>query len=597
MPGTWWTRFTIVVLAILWACWSIAPSLLGQSVQQKLAAQAERASDAAAGDDAADAAAAEDVAWWMKLLPKYKLSLGLDLQGGIELTLNVGVDEAVLGTVQRTIKPLHDSATKDGLDLAAVTRERGKPTLLVELGPSTGVDDLRRFMDKRYADYQYTNTRQVDGKEVQAYTLSEPAQDAIKRNTIQQALQTLRDRIDETGVKEPVIVLKGGNRITVQLPGMDNVEEAVKAIGTTAVLEFRLLDPEVDPAAVDRALLEAEKALTPEQYADDKVLSDWMVDSGRIPKTDRLMFEYAQQTGPDHKAGRVRTEPLVVKDEVILTGDDVNNASVSMNQFNQPYTALEFKPRGGQVFEDVTAQNVGRRFAIILDGEVRSAPVIRERIGGGRASIEMGTQDYESAMRDASLLSLVLRTGALPAPVTIGSVRTVGASIGADAIRAGVIGTLGGTAFVVAFMLLLYRMSGLMANIALAANVLLVMACLAAAEATLTLPGITGIALTVGMAVDCNIIFYERIKEERRSGKNPRAAIDAGFANANSAVFDANITSLIAGMVLYTYGTGPIKGFAVTTMIGIFTTLFTGVFMSQVLMELLGRKSRDQLSI
>jgi protein-export membrane protein SecD len=529
----------------------------------------------------------------MKLLPSYRLSLGLDLQGGIELTLNVGVEEAVLGTVQRTIKPLHDAATKDGLDLAAVTRDRGKPTLLVELGPSTGVDDLRGFMDKRYADYEYKNTRVVDGKEVHAYTLSEPAQDSIKRNTIQQALQTLRDRIDETGVKEPVIVLKGGDRITVQLPGMENVEEAVKAIGTTAVLEFRLLDPEIDPVAIDRALLEAEKALTPEQYADDKVLSDWMIDNGKIPGSDRLMFEYTEAGG----GKRTRSEPIVVKDDVILTGDDVNNASVSMNQFNQPYTALEFKPRGGQVFEDVTAQNVGRRFAIILDGEVRSAPVIRERIGGGRASIEMGTQDYESAMRDASLLSLVLRTGALPAPVTIGSVRTVGASIGADAIRAGVIGTLGGTAFVVMFMLLLYRMSGLMANIALAANVLLVMACLAAAEATLTLPGITGIALTVGMAVDCNIIFYERIKEERRSGKTPRAAIDAGFANANSAVFDANITSLIAGMVLYTYGTGPIKGFAVTTMIGIFTTLFTGVFMSQVLMELLGRKSGDQLSI
>ena len=594
MPGTWWTRFAIVVAVILWAIWSITPSLLGQSVQQKLADQAERASDAATGDDALDAAGEEDVAWWMKVLPDYRLSLGLDLQGGIELTLNVGVDEAVLGTVQRTIKPLHDAATNDGLELAAITRERGKPTLLVELGPSTGVDDLRGFMDKRYADYEYKNTRTVDGKEVHAYTLSEAAQDAIKRNTIQQALQTLRDRIDETGVKEPVIVLKGGNRITVQLPGMDNVEEAVKAIGTTAVLEFRLLDPEIDPNAIDKALLEAEKALTPEQYADDKILSDWMIDNGRIPKTDRLMFEYAQEPG---KTTRTRAEPLVVKEDVILTGDDVNNASVSMNQFNQPYTALEFKPRGGQVFEEVTAQNVGRRFAIILDGEVRSAPVIRERIGGGRASIEMGTQDYDSAMRDASLLSLVLRTGALPAPVTIGAVRTVGASIGADAIRAGVIGTIGGTAFVVLFMLLLYRLSGLMANIALAANVLLVMACLAAAEATLTLPGITGIALTVGMAVDCNIIFYERIKEERRSGKTPRAAIDAGFANANSAVFDANITSLIAGMVLYTYGTGPIKGFAVTTMIGIFTTLFTGVFMSQVLMELLGRKSGDRLSI
>jgi preprotein translocase subunit SecD len=203
----------------------------------------------------------------MKLLPKYKLALGLDLQGGIDLTLNVGVDEAVLGTVQRTVKPLHDAATKDGLQLASVTRERGQPTLLIELGPSTGIDDLRKFMDKRYGDYEYKSTKTVDGKEVHVYTLSDAAQASIKKNAIQQALQTLRDRINETGVKEPVIVLKGGNRITVQLPGMDNVEAAVKAIGTTAVLEFRLLDPDVDPAAVDRALLEAEKALTPEEYA------------------------------------------------------------------------------------------------------------------------------------------------------------------------------------------------------------------------------------------------------------------------------------------------------------------------------------------
>jgi len=598
MPGTWWTRFTIVIAVTLWAIWSLIPTVLGKNVQERLAAEAEDATSAAAGEDA-DEAAVEDLDWWMKLLPKYKLALGLDLQGGIDLTLNVGVDEAVLGTVQRTVKPLHDAATKDGLQLASVTRERGQPTLLIELGPSTGIDDLRKFMDKRYGDYDYKSTKIVDGKEVHVYTLSDTAQASIKKNAIQQALQTLRDRINETGVKEPAIVLKGGNRITVQLPGMDNVEAAVKAIGTTAVLEFRLLDPDVDAAAVDRALLEAEKALTPEQYADDTQLSNWMIDTGRIPKNDRLMFEYkeAPQGQQGTKKGRVRAEPIVVHDEVVLTGDDINNASVSMNQFNQPYTALEFKPRGGQIFEDITAQNVGRRFAIILDGEVRSAPVIRERIGGGRASIEMGTQDYQSAMADASLLSLVLRTGALPAPVTVAETRVVGPSLGADSIRDGIYGTLGGAIFVVAFMLFVYRASGVIANIALAVNVLLVLALLAAAGATLTLPGITGIALTIGMAVDCNIIFYERIKDERKLGKNPRAAIDAGFANALSAVIDAHITTTIAGIVLYTYGTGPIRGFAVTLLIGVIVNLFTGVFMSQMMMEYLGRKSGDRLSI
>jgi protein-export membrane protein SecD len=601
MPGTWWTRFTIVAAVTLWAIWSLIPTLLGKSVQDKLAAEAEAATSAAAGETTDDSA--EELDWWMKLLPKYRLALGLDLQGGIDLTLNVGTDEAVLGTVQRTVKPLHDAATKDGLQLTSVTRERGQPTILIELGPTTHIDDLRKFMDKRYGDYEYKSTKSVEEngvtKDVHVFTLSDAAQASIKKNAIQQALQTLRDRINETGVKEPVIVLKGGNRITVQLPGMDNVEAAVKAIGTTAVLEFRLLDPDVDPAAIDRALLEAEKTLTPEEYADDTALSNWMIDTGRIPKNDRLMFEYKEAPAGQQgtKKGRVRAEPIVVHDEVVLTGDDINNASVSMNQFNQPYTALEFKPRGGQIFEDITAQNVGRRFAIILDGEVRSAPVIRERIGGGRASIEMGTQDYQSAMADASLLSLVLRTGALPAPVTVAETRVVGPSLGADSIRDGIIGTLGGAIFVVLFMLVVYRLSGVIANIALAVNVLLVLALLAAAGATLTLPGITGIALTIGMAVDCNIIFYERIKDERKLGKAPRAAIDAGFANALSAVVDAHITTTIAGIVLYTYGTGPIRGFAVTLLIGVIVNLFTGVFMSQMMMEYLGRKSGDRLSI
>jgi protein-export membrane protein SecD len=598
MPGTWWTRFSIVIAVTIWSIWSLIPTLLGKDVQEKLALEADRATDAAAGTDRAEEAV-QPIDWWMRLLPKYKLALGLDLQGGIDLTLSVGVEEAVLGTVQRTVKPLQDSAAREGLQLASVIRERGKPTLLVELGSGTGVEDLRRFMDKHYGDYDYKNSKTVDGKEVHVYTLSDVAQDSIKKNAVQQALQTLRDRINETGVKEPVIVLKGGNRITVQLPGMDDIEEAVKAIGTTAVLEFRLLDAEIDANAIDRALIEAEKGLTPAEYADDPTLSNWMIDHGYVPKADLLMWEY-KEAAPGEKGGkkgRVRAEPIVVHDEIVLTGDDINNASVSMNSFNQPYTALEFKPRGGQVFEDITAQNVGRRFAIILDGEVRSAPVIRERIGGGRASIEMGTQDYESAMKDASLLSLVLRTGALPAPVTVTETRVVGPSLGADSIRDGIIGTLGGSVFVVLFMLVAYRLSGVVANIALFVNVLLVLALLAAAGATLTLPGITGIALTIGMAVDCNIIFYERIKDERRLGKNPRAAIDAGFANALSAVIDAHITTTIAGVVLYTYGTGPIRGFAVTLLIGVIVNLFTGVFMSQMMMEYLGRKSGDSLSI
>jgi preprotein translocase subunit SecD len=354
-----------------------------------------------------------------------------------------------------------------------------------------------------------------------------------------------------------------------------------------------LVDEEADEVALDRGLLDAESKMTPEQFSDDSYLSDWLVRQGRIDSKSRVIFEYEDRG----TLGDVRTRAVVVRDRVILTGDDVNDASVSMNQYNEPYVALEFKPRGGKLFCDITSENVGRRFAIVLDNKTRSAPVIREAICGGRASIEMGGQDYQQGLKDASMLSLVLRTGALPAPVSIGDVRTVGASLGADAIEAGKLATTVGGLLVLVFMMIFYKKSGVVSCLALTTNIMLVMSLLAAAGATLTLPGIAGIALTVGMAVDCNIIIYERIREELRLGKNSRAAVDAGFSSALTAVLDANITTFIAGVVLYTYGTGPIKGFSVTLMIGIITTLFTGIFVSRTMMDFVTRKTSVRLSI
>ena len=282
---------------------------------------------------------------------------------------------------------------------------------------------------------------------------------------------------------------------------------------------------------------------------------------------------------------------------MILTGDDINDASVQWNQMGDSYVALEFKPAGGRKFAQITGDNVGKRFAIVLDRQARSAPVIREKIGGGRASIEMGAGDPYQIQQDATILSLVLRTGALPAPVSIGEVRQVGAQLGADSIAAGVRATMVGGLLVVFFMFLYYRALGVVANIALGLNVACIMALLASMGATLTLPGIAGIALTVGMAVDANIIIFERIREELRLGKTARSAVDSGFDNALSAVVDANITTAIAGVVLYSYGTGPIKGFAVTLLVGIGTTLFTAVFVSRTLMDLIVRRSTTQLSM
>ena len=589
MSGTWWTRFCIILGVMAWAAYTLAPTILGESAAERNAAMA-----ASATGDAVQGADEEPQEWYWDFLPDSRISLGLDLQGGIELNLDVGVDEAVVSSVQRDIKPLRDAATEAGLNLADVRRERGEPVMLIATGSGTSLNDLTLFVQDKYRTYLYDGTRDLDDTTYHAWRVSEEEADSIAERSVKQALETLRNRIDETGVKEPAIVLKGGSRINVQLPGMDNVEQAIDAIGTTAVLEFMMVDEDTmkDRGSLERALIEARDSMPPADLLDDELLSEWLVRNGKLPTGTRLMWEYVET-----EDGKVRseTEYVVVRNEVILTGDDVNDAYVAFDPTtNQPQVSLQFKPRGARVFDQVTAENVGRRFAIVLDDEVRSAPSIRERISGGSASISMGTQDVMTAQGEASTLALVLRTGALPAPVSIGDVRTVGASLGQDAIDAGETATLVGFAIVLCFMVMYYRKSGMISVVALLCNVVLVMALLATAGATLTLPGIAGIALTVGMAVDANIIIYERIREERRLGKNDRAAADAGFSKALWAVLDANITTFIAGVVLYTYGTGPIKGFAVTLMIGIVTTLFTGIFLSRTLMDFVTRKSNTR---
>ena len=399
----------------------------------------------------------------------------------------------------------------------------------------------------------------------------------------------MRSRIDETGVKEPSITKKSDGKINIQLPGISDVQQAMSAIGTSAVLKFMMVDEDQmeQMRDLETAVFEAKGSMEEKRFLQDELLSDYLVENEKIPQYAKMMWEY-KEVGEGKK---VRSRFFVVKNKVELTGDDINDASVGRNQYNEPYVSMEFKPKGGKIFEDLTGENVGKRFAIILDEEVRSAPVIRSKISGGVASIEMGSSDYQTSLLESQVLSLVLRTGSLPAPVQVEKVRTVGASLGTDAIEAGKNATLYGFIFVLLFMVSRYKKSGFVSIVALLVNILLVFSLLAVAGATLTLPGIAGIALTIGMAVDCNIIIYERIIEERALGKPERSAVGTGFDKAFLAVIDANITTFIAGVVLYTYGTGPIKGFAVTLMIGILTTLFTGVFLSRTIIDFFTRKA------
>ncbi|MES2641812.1 MAG: protein translocase subunit SecD [Myxococcota bacterium] len=592
MEGGLIARLVACVAAVLLAVWLLLPTILnseafiGPSVKANLELEAERAKMEEPPPLEKPFPAYVD---W---LPNLFVNLGLDLQGGIDLTLTVEADQAVLATVQRDVVPVKTAAEKDGVKLADVKRDRRRPALLILPGEGVGLDSVQSFLRKRFSAYAYDHTETIEGKDWLVFGLTEQSQDEIAKNAVDQALETIRNRIDETGVKEPSITRKGERDIAIQLPGETDVEKAVAIVGQTARLEFMLVDEQADPTALEAGLAAAQAALSAEDYADDRRLSEWLTDNGHLAPGRLLLWEYAKAKGVE-----TRTVPLVLKEEVILSGDDVNDAQTSPNpQTGEYYVALEFKPRGQAIFADVTGENVGKRFAIVLDDQVRSAPQIRERING-TASISMGGQNIDEQIKEAGMLALVLRSGALPAPVSVGEVRTVGASLGAQAIDEGLLAALLGCSFVLIFAAVYYKVSGLVADLTLVINGVILVAMLALAGATLTLPGICGIALTIGMAVDCNIIIFERIREELRAGKSIRAAIDAGFDRATVAVVDSNITTLLAGVVLYSYGSGPIKGFAVTLMIGIFTTLFTGVFVSRTLMDLVNRGQRARMSI
>jgi preprotein translocase subunit SecD len=344
-------------------------------------------------------------------------------------------------------------------------------------------------------------------------------------------------------VAEPSIQQQGDNRILVQLPGVQDPERAKALIGKTALLEFKLVDDKIDP--------------------------DTALKSG-VPDGDEILY----QRRVDKETHQERKIPFVVQRKAYVTGRDVATARVSIDQnTSEPYVSVDFNAAGGRAFADLTDANVGRRLAIVLDGNVHSAPQIRERIPSGRAQITGG---FTSA--EATDLAIVLRAGALPAPVQVLEERTVGPSLGADSIRKGLVSTAAAALAVVLFMLIYYRLSGLVADLALALNLLLLLAAMAGFHATLTLPGIAGIVLTIGMAVDTNILIFERIREELRGGKTVRASIDAGFSRAFRTIVDTHVTVLVSAAILYQFGTGPVKGFAVTLTLGIAASMITAIF-------------------
>jgi preprotein translocase subunit SecD len=493
------------------------------------------------------------------LLPS-TLNLGLDLQGGIHLVLGVDVDKALESQVERAAQDMKASLEKKGIGVTRLAHQ-GPTDIAIQLASPQVWNDALMVLNEFQA-YDKKNVDQAAGKVVLALRERETA--TLRDLAIRQGLETIRNRVDQFGVAEPTIQKQGENRILVQLPGVQDPERAKALIGKTALLEFKLVDEQADP---NRAVKEGP------------------------PEGDEVLW----QRSVDKQTGQERRVPYVVKKKTLLTGADLATAKVSIDQTtSEPYVSVEFNKTGEKVFAELTEQNVGKQLAIILDGNVHSAPVIRERIPSGRAQITGGFTPESAAD-----LAIVLRAGALPAPVKILEERTVGPSLGADSIRRGLIAILASALAVFVFMLIYYRISGLVADVALGLNLLILLATMAGFHATLTLPGIAGIALTIGVAVDTNILIFERIREELRSGKTIRAAIDAGFARAFRTVIDTHVTVLVSSAILYQFGTGPVRGFAVSLAIGILVSLFTAVFFTRLVFDLLymGRRRVESLSI
>ena len=505
--------------------------------------------------------------WWKDNLPNRGIALGLDLQGGIHLVFEVEGDRAVEITTERTAQRIRDVLEKRKLTVE-VKRE-GKDIIISPNSP-----EVRQAVLDTYPTLESTTV----GDSL-IFRLSAEEAKRIKDNATDQALETIRNRVDQFGVAEPVIHRQGENEIVVQLPGYKDPKRAIQLIGKTAQLEFRLVDDEAPVAAeLPASIRPGEEEELIQKFKD------------RIPEDDVILFQRIF----NKETGEVTKRPFLLKKEVLLTGDLLSEARIAIDQrFNEPYVSLSFNSAGAKLFEEITGKYVQKRLAIILDGNVYSAPVIRERIAGGNAQISGAF-----SMEEAKDLAIVLRAGALPAPVKLLQNVTVGPSLGRDSIEAGKKAGIIAVLLVVVFMFIYYRMSGLIADLAMVLNVILLLGAMAFLNATLTLPGIAGIILAIGMAVDSNVLMFERMREELRAGKTPRAAVDSGYDKAFITIVDSHVTTLITAAVLFQFGTGPIKGFAVTLSLGVAINLFTALIGTKTVFDIINsRREVKKLSI
>jgi preprotein translocase subunit SecD len=530
---------------------------------------------------------------------KSKINLGLDLQGGLYMILGIDFKKVYRDEVQTYVRKI-ESILKDqeialvigDMDLSDVQ----DPKQSFTLSKATDAEAAKKKIKEMFGNM--IRITKEEGASLQI-ALAHSVKTQIEEQSVGKSIEVIRNRIDEFGVTEPEIIAQGEDRIVVQLPGVRDIERAKELIGKTAKLEFKIVNDTIAPATIQGWMDKAKAAGI--VYKKGDRFSDYLRKMNEaltsdIPAGYELAFEKSNTPNGDESLNI----PYVIEATPRITGDDLADARVQIDpQKNQPYVSMEFKTAGAKKFEETTGASIGKRMAVVLDGNVYSAPVIQAKIAGGHAQITLGSgADYNKIMREARDLALVLRAGALPVQLDFLEQRTVGPNLGNDSIDQAKFASIIGCALVFAFALFYYRFSGVIAIVTLLLNVLFTVAILVAIDATLTLPGIAGIALTVGMAVDSNIIIFEKIRDEIRKGISSTKAFEMGYNSALWTILDAHITQAAAGFCLLNFGTGPIRGFAVTLLIGIAVTVYTAYYVSKIFYELyMDKSSGKELSI
>ncbi len=484
--------------------------------------------------------------------PKERINLGLDLQGGMHLVLQVHTEDALRAETDADMERLSQQAAEKGLG-ALEPRRVGDSAFEVRGVPPAADGTVGQIAN----DFLPGWTWERNGDRL-VFTMTAENRASIRRLSVTQALQTISNRVDEFGVAEPVFAELGNERILVQLPGVDDPDRVRRLIKNTAFLEFRLCElPREGGEGLD---------------SPERILAQY---GGRLAEH----LEILDRDVRDDQGRVIGKRYYAVEKQRVITGRDLKNARPGLGQMREPVVNFSLTAAGSEMFGRATGANIGRGLAIVLDGKIVSAPVINARI------TDAGVIEGGFTQREAEDLSTVLRSGALPAGITTLEERTVGPSLGRDAIEAGLKAGVIGTVLVVLFIMIVYNLSGLNAVLALTLNILLVFGGLGFFHGTLTLPGIAGIILTIGMAVDANVLIFERIREELRAGRTVKSAIQLGFEKALSSIVDSNLTTLIAALFLFQFGTGPIRGFAVTLSIGLLASMFTAIFVSRWLFD------------